>query len=156
MPGWLERDWLPRRWLVAEPLRPDAVIGPGGRRWPDTRNRVKEVALALPNLVKLLGRLIRDPRVPARSKALAAAALAYVASPIDLVPDLIPVLGKSDDVFVAIFALHHLIRTAGEDVVVEHWDGTLDVLEFVNNLFDVAVRFVPLRVRWTLNRLLGR
>ena len=139
-----------------EPLRPDAVIGPEGRRWPDTRSRVKEAALALPNLVKLLGRLVRDPRVPTRSKALAGAALAYVASPIDFVPDLIPVLGRSDDVFVAIFAVHHLIRTAGEDVVVEHWDGTLDVLEFVNNMFDVAVRFVPLRVRWTLDRLLGR
>jgi len=141
---------------VADPLRPDAVIGPEGHRWPDTRNRVKEAALALPNLVKLLGRLIRDPRVPTGSKALAGAALAYVASPIDFVPDVIPVLGRSDDVFVAIFALHHLIKTAGEDVVVEHWDGTLDVLEFVNNLFEVAVRFVPVRVKWTLNRLVGR
>jgi uncharacterized membrane protein YkvA (DUF1232 family) len=141
---------------VDEPLRPDEVIGPEGRRWPDTRSRVKEAALALPNLVKLLGRLMRDPRVPTRSKALAGAALAYVASPIDLVPDLIPVLGRSDDVFVAIFALHHLIRTAGEDVVVEHWDGTRDVLEFVGGLIDVAADFVPVRVRWTLNRLLGR
>ena len=141
---------------MAEPIRPDEVIGPEGRRWPDTRSRVKEAALALPNLVKLLGRLMRDPRVPARSKAMAGAALAYVASPIDLVPDLIPVLGKSDDVFIAIFAVHHLIRTAGEEVVVEHWDGTADVLEYVNSLIDVAARFVPLRVRWTLDRVLGR
>lgn len=139
-----------------EPLRPDAVIGPEGHRWPDTRSRVKEAALALPNLVKLLGRLVRDPRVPARSKVLAGAALAYVASPVDLVPDVIPVLGRSDDVFVAIFAVHHLIRTAGEDIVVEHWDGTLDVLEFVNSMIDTAAGFVPVRVRWTLNRLLGR
>lgn len=139
-----------------EPIRPDEVIGPEGRRWPDTRSRVKEAVLALPNLVKMLGRLMRDPRVPARSKAMAGAALAYVASPIDLVPDLIPVLGKSDDVFVAIFPLHHLIRTAGEEVVVEHWDGTADVLEFVSSLIDVAARFVPVRVRWTLNRVLGR
>ena len=141
---------------MTEPIRPDEVIGPGGRRWPDTRSRVKEAVLALPNLLKLLARLMRDPRVPARSKALAGAALAYVASPIDLVPDLIPVLGRSDDVFVAIFALHHLIRTAGEEVVVEHWDGTADVLEIINSLIDVAVRFVPVRVRWTLNRVLGR
>lgn len=141
---------------MAEPLRPDEVIGPEGRRWPATRDRVKEAALALPNLVKLLGRLMRDPRVPVRSKALAGAALAYVASPIDLVPDLIPGLGRSDDLFVAVLVVHHLIRTAGEDVVVEHWDGTRDVLEFVDSLIDVAARFVPLRVRWTLGRLLGR
>jgi uncharacterized membrane protein YkvA (DUF1232 family) len=117
---------------------------------------VKEAALALPNLVKLLGRLMRDPRVPARSKALAGAALAYVASPIDLVPDLVPVLGRSDDVFVAIFAVHHLIRTAGEDVVIEHWSGSRDVLEVVDGLIDVAAGLVPTRVRWTLSRLLGR
>ena len=141
---------------MVEPIRPDEVIDPGGHRWPDTRSRVKEAAFALPNLLKLLGRLMRDPRVPARSKAMAGAALAYVSSPIDLVPDLIPVLGKSDDVFVAIFAVHHLIRTAGEEVVVEHWDGTADVLEFVNSLIDVAARFVPIRVRWTLDRVLGR
>ena len=141
---------------MVDPLRPDEVIGPEGKRWPDTRTRVKEAALALPNLVKLMARLIRDPRVPARSKALAGAALAYIASPIDVVPDLIPVLGKSDDVFIAIFAVHHLVRTAGEDVVVEHWDGAADVLEFVNGLIDVAAGFVPARVRWTLNRLIGR
>jgi len=141
---------------VVDPLQPDEVIGPEGRRWPDTRNRVKEAALALPNLAKLLGRLMRDPRVPARSKALAAAALAYVASPVDLVPDLIPVLGRTDDVFVAIFAVHHLIRTAGEEVVVEHWDGARDVLEIVDSLIDMAARLVPVRVRWTLDRLLGR
>jgi uncharacterized membrane protein YkvA (DUF1232 family) len=141
---------------MAEPIRPDEVIGPEGKRWPDTRRKVKEAALALPNFVKLLTRLIRDPRVPARSKALAGAALAYIASPVDLVPDLIPVLGASDDVFVAIFAVHHLVRTAGEEVVVEHWDGGADVLEFVNSLIDVAAGLVPARVRWTLNRLMGR
>ena len=140
---------------MAEPLRPDEIIGPEGR-WPDTRSRVKEAALALPNLVKLLGRLMRDRRVPARSKALAGAALAYVASPIDLVPDLIPGLGRSDDLFVAIFAVHHLIRTSGEEVVVEHWDGARDVLEFVDGLIDVAAKFLPIRVRWTLGRLFGR
>ncbi len=141
---------------MAEPLRPDEVLAPGGQRWPDTRSRLKEAALTFPNLVKLLGRLMRDPRVPARSKALAGAALAYVASPVDLVPDVLPVIGRSDDVFVAIFAVHHLIRTAGEEVVVEHWDGSRDLLDIINGLIDVAVGLVPARLRWTLARLAGR
>ena len=141
---------------MGEALRPDEVIGPEGRRWPDTRTRLREAALVLPNLLKLLGRLMRDPRVPARSKALAGAALAYMASPVDLIPDLIPVAGKSDDLFIAVFAVHHLIRTAGEDVVIEHWDGSPDVLETVNSLIDLAAGLVPLRVRWALDRILGR
>jgi uncharacterized membrane protein YkvA (DUF1232 family) len=141
---------------MGEPLRPDGVIGAEGERRPDPRTRVREAVLLLPNLIKLLARLIRDPRVPVRSKALAGAALAYVASPLDVVPDLIPLLGQSDDLFVAILAVHHLVRTAGEDVVVEHWDGGADVLEFVNSLIDVAARLVPVRVRWTFNRFMGR
>ncbi len=99
---------------------------------------------------------MRDPRVPARSKAFAGAALVYVASPVDILPDVIPLLGKTDDVLVAVFAVHHLIRTAGEEVVVEHWDGSRDVLEIVDSLIDFAAQLIPARVRWTLTRILGR
>lgn len=140
---------------MGEPLRPDEIIGPEGRRWPAARDRLKEGVLALPNLLKLLGRLMRDPRVPARSKAFAGMALAYVASPVDVIPDFVPLLGQADDVMIAVFALHHLIRTAGEEVVVEHWDGPLDVLDVVDTLIGVAANLVPARVRWALNRVLG-
>lgn len=141
---------------MGETLRPDEIIGPEGRHWPATRDRLKEAVLALPNLLKLLGRLMRDPRVPTRSKAFAGMALAYVASPVDVIPDFVPLLGQTDDVMVAIFAVHHLIRTAGEDVVVEHWDGPLDVLEVVDTLISFAAQLIPARVRWTLNRVLGK
>ena len=139
---------------MGEPLRPDDVIGPDGRRRPAARMR--EAVLLVPHLVRLLGRLMRDPRVPARSRAFAGAALVYVVSPLDLLPDVIPVLGAADDVMVAVFAVHHLIRTAGEDVVVEHWDGSRDLLEIVDGLIGFAAQLVPARLRWTLTRILGK
>ncbi len=141
---------------MGEALRPDEVIDPDGRRWPALRSRLKEAALVVPHFAKLLGRLMRDPRVPARSKAFAGAALLYVASPVDVLPDVIPLLGASDDVMVAVFAVHHLIRTAGEEVVLEHWDGSPDLLEIVDSLIGFAAQLIPARIRWTLTRVLGR
>ena len=48
---------------------------------------------------------------------------AWVASPIDLIPEFIPVLGPLDDAVVAALILRHLLRTAGRDVIAEHWHG---------------------------------
>lgn len=138
---------------MSEPLHPDEVIGPEGRTTPATRDMLREALFALPNMVKLLGRLARDPRVPARSKAFALLALGYVVSPVDFIPDFIPVLGQSDDVFIVIVALHRLIRSAGEDVVREHWDGSQDILSIVDHVIDIAAGFVPARLTWLARRL---
>jgi uncharacterized membrane protein YkvA (DUF1232 family) len=95
------------------------------------RTAAREVARLLPNLISLFHALIRDPRVPRRSKALVAFGLAWVASPIDLIPEFIPVLGPLDDAVVAALILRHLLRTAGREVIAEHWRGdqaTLDRL----------------------------
>jgi uncharacterized membrane protein YkvA (DUF1232 family) len=135
---------------MSETLHPDEIIAPG--RTADARRWFKEAALALPRMAKLIGRLIRDPRVPARSKAFAIAAAGYLLSPVDLVPDFIPVLGQADDVLVAVLALHRLIRSAGEEVVLEHWDGPQDVLEIVEHVVDVAAGLVPARLSWLARR----
>lgn len=138
---------------MVEALHPDEVIGPDGDRSGEARRWIKEAALALPNLVKLVGRLVRDSRVPARSKAFALLAAGYVLSPVDLIPDFIPFLGQSDDVLVVILALHRLIRSAGEDVVLELWDGPQDVLAIVENVVDLAAGLVPARLSWLARRL---
>lgn len=80
----------------------------------------------LPDLLRLLRDLSRDPRVPRRAKLLGLAAAAYVAVPIDLVPDMIPVLGAVDDALVVIVALRRLVAAAGYDLVRELWTGTDD------------------------------
>jgi uncharacterized membrane protein YkvA (DUF1232 family) len=92
------------------------------------RAAVRELALLLPNLARLFHGLLRDPRVPARSKILVAIGLAWIASPIDLIPEFIPVIGPLDDAVVGALILRHVVRTAGRPVVTEHWHGDRRVL----------------------------
>lgn len=87
------------------------------------RTAARELAMLLPNLVLLFKDLIRDPRVPKGSKALLLFGAAYIASPIDLIPEFIPLLGPLDDAVVAALILRHLAHRAGPEVVLEHWRG---------------------------------
>jgi len=87
------------------------------------RTAAKEIALLLPNLLILFKDLARDPRVPRGSKALLVLGAVWFASPIDLIPEFIPILGPLDDAVVAALILRRLIRTAGPDIVSEHWRG---------------------------------
>jgi uncharacterized membrane protein YkvA (DUF1232 family) len=82
----------------------------------------------------LFARLARDARVARRHKLVLLGAAAYLAMPLDLVPDFIPVLGQLDDAVVIALALRAVLRGAGPDLVAEHWPGSprsLDVLERV-------------------------
>ena len=95
------------------------------------RTAARELAVLLPNLLALFRGLVRDPRVPRASRVWLWVALAWLVSPIDLVPEFIPFLGPLDDAVVAALVLRHVLRRAGRDVVVEHWrgePGTLDTL----------------------------
>lgn len=139
--------------MPGDPLRPDEVIEPG--RPIALRRLVADAASTLPNMAKLLVRLLRDPRVPRRTKLVLGAAVAYIASPVDVIPDFVPVVGLADDLLLMAFAIHHMVEVAGEDVVLEHWDGSRDLLELVRSVLDVASDFVPARIRRTVARLSG-
>lgn len=136
-------------------VRADEVIPPAGGGSLQLRQLARDSVLMLPNLVKLLGRLIKDPRVPRRSKLVLVAALGYVMSPIDLLPEMIPIAGMIDDIFLVVFALNHLIERAGEEVVIEHWDGPQDLLEVVRSVLSTVNDLVPVKIRKLLGRLAG-
>jgi uncharacterized membrane protein YkvA (DUF1232 family) len=138
---------------MGESIRPDDVIAPGDQGSVQLRKLAGDLVTTLPNLVKLLARLVRDPRVPRRSKMVVGAALAYVVSPLDLLPEFIPVVGFADDALLVAFALNHLVNVAGEEVVLEHWDGPRDLLEMIRSVLDVASDLVPVKVRKLFSRL---
>ncbi len=98
------------------------------------RTAARELAMLLPNLALLFKGLIGDPRVPRRSKALLLFGLAWFASPIDLIPEFIPFLGPLDDAVVAALILRWLARTAGREVVRDHWRGDQAIIERVLRL----------------------
>lgn len=152
MRRWRDR-WCTMGPMTGDPLRPDEVIEPGGRM--ALRRLAADAAGTVPNMVKLLWRLLRDPRVPRRTKLVVGAAVAYVASPVDLIPEFVPVVGLADDVLIMAFAINRMVESAGEDVVLEHWDGSRDLLELVRSVLDVASDFVPARLRRTIARLSG-
>lgn len=136
-------------------VRPDEVIPPPSGASIQARQLAKDAVFMIPNLVKLLGRLIKDPRVPRRSKLLLMAAVGYVISPIDILPEMIPIAGLLDDLFLVTFALHHLIERAGEELVLEHWDGPQDLLDVIRSVLGTANDLVPQKIRNLLGRLAG-
>ena len=69
-----------------------------------------------------------DARVAWRDKLVLAAVAAYLLSPVDLIPDAIPVIGQVDDLSIAVLGLRHLLRAAGPWVVEDLWRGTDDGL----------------------------
>ena len=82
----------------------------------------------LPAYLRLLGGLITDRRVSALDKLLVAGAMAYIAMPVDLIPDFIPFIGEVDDVFILVMALQRLVSNAGRNVLLAHWTGALEDL----------------------------
>lgn len=74
----------------------------------------------LPTYVRLLWGLLRDPRVPLRQKGLLVLLAGYLLTPLDIIPDFIPILGQVDDVVVALLVFDLFIRSAPREVVDEH------------------------------------
>jgi uncharacterized membrane protein YkvA (DUF1232 family) len=93
------------------------------------RLAARELATLLPNLVRMCRTLLRDPRVPRGSKVLVGFAVVWFVSPIDLVPEFIPVLGPLDDAILAALVVRHLVKRAGREVVAEAWPGDAATLE---------------------------
>lgn len=111
----------------------------------------------LPNFVRLIYGLLTDDRVATVDKLLVAGALAYVAMPVDLIPDFIPVIGEVDDVFVVVLALRRLMENAGRTVLLEHWMGDPEDLDDLNlqRVLAASAFFLPRSIRRRL-RTIGR
>ena len=98
------------------------------------RESARALAGFIPDCVILCSRLLRDPRVPRRKKALLVALAGYLALPFDLIPDFIPVAGQFDDVIIVALVLRSLLRGGGEPLVRQHWPGPENSLALVLRL----------------------
>jgi len=93
------------------------------------REDARGLAGFVPDCLILFRRLLADPRVPRRRKALVVALLGYLALPFDLVPDFLPVIGQLDDALLVVFVLRIIIRSGGPELLEEHWPGPARSLE---------------------------
>lgn len=103
----------------------------------------RELALLLPNLIRLFGGLLRDGRVPLRAKVVLAIASVWLASPIDLIPEFVPIVGSLDDAIVAALALRFVLRTTDGAVIREHWHGDPATLQRLLRLVTWGGRGTP-------------
>lgn len=110
--------------------------------------------MAVPDFFVLLVRLARDPRVPPAAKVIAGATVAYFVSPIDLIPDPIPLIGEIDDLGLALLAVEQIARLVPHDVVQEAWPGEGDVLQLVREGTNLITRVLPNRVLTALKKVL--
>jgi uncharacterized membrane protein YkvA (DUF1232 family) len=91
-----------------------------------SRGSLRESVRLLPDLLRLLRDLAADSSQPSGVRWRLGGLLVYLAIPIDLVPDFLPVIGYADDVIVAVWVLRSVVRTVGVEEVRRHWRGTDD------------------------------
>lgn len=90
---------------------------------------MKDLAGILPACASTMWRLRADPRVPFRAKAALVFAGLWVLSPIDLIPEFVPVIGPLDDVVVVALALRYAARRVPRDVLESAWAGEPRLLD---------------------------
>ncbi len=116
------------------------------REKSELKGRMRNFLMFLPNMVMLLGRMLKDARVPTAEKALFLAAIVYVVSPLDFIPDIFPFIGQVDDLYVVALTLLRLVNRTDESVVREHWHGGGDVVALADSIANIAPKFLPKRI----------
>lgn len=98
-----------------------------GRKQQDP-TKLSDILRLVPDVVRLLRRLAADSSLPRGVRIRLLLLVGYLISPIDLIPDFIPVVGYADDAVIVVWALRAVTRTAGSEVVDRHWTGTPEAL----------------------------
>ena len=105
---------------------------------PD-QTSLRDALRLLPDTLRLLRRLVGDHTIPRRTRWLVWALLGYLALPIDLIPDFLPVIGYADDAIVSSLVLRHVIARSGPEKLQEHWAGTPEGLAALQRLLRLPI-----------------
>lgn len=85
-------------------------------------------ALIIPDIMALIYRLIKDQRVENKYKIILGGVITYIASPIDIIPDKIPFIGKVDELALIFFALDKIINQVPDEVIFQNWEGEENII----------------------------
>ncbi len=127
------------------------AVKPTRKEKSELKDRMKNLLMFLPNLVKLFGKLLTDKRVPTTEKILVVGAIVYVIMPLDFIPDVIPFAGQIDDLYLVALTLLRLINRTDEKVLREHWTGGGDVAGLADSIANIAPMLLPKRVSRVLS-----
>ena len=108
---------------------------------------MKLLLRALPDIARLIARLVRDPVLPRAAKIALAAAAVYLASPVDLLPDFVPILGYLDDVLLAAVLVDGILNYVDRGIVLKYWPGSPASLDRVARTARLFAVWVPRRLK---------
>lgn len=115
----------------------------------------RQLLLLMPRLVKFLWRVARDPDVPGGFKARCVFAMTYVFSPIDVIPDFIPVIGLLDDLYVVLAVFDRLLNHLPPEVFDRCWEGDREVIDQLRGGIRTIEAILPAKSRKLLDSFFG-
>ncbi|MGL5414730.1 MAG: YkvA family protein [Clostridium sp.] len=110
----------------------------------ETLPKTKEFSdylFVIPDLIALTGRLLRDERVPVKTKLTISGSIAYLLFPNDLIPNKIPFVGQIDDLAVLFFALNRIANDVPAKVLLENWSGKNELIVVLKNGLEYVINF---------------
>lgn len=117
---------------------------------------ITEMVLVVPDLVLLLIKLMKDDGIPVELKLKITLAVAYVVSPIDLIPEALGnVLGFVDDTLVMAILITRLVEEIPKEIIYDNWNGRADILELVLKGKDLLLKMFPANITKKINSLFG-
>ncbi len=102
---------------------------------------------ALPDVARLVARLAIDPRLPRRAKIALVAAAIYLASPLDFLPDTIPLFGYLDDLLIVSVVLDRIFNCVDRQLLLRYWPGTAESLDRLGRVAALFARWLPRRIK---------
>ena len=108
---------------------------------------MRSLLRALPDIARLIARLAVDPLLPRAAKIALAAAVIYLANPIDLIPDFVPLVGYLDDLLLAAVLLDGIVNYVDRRLVLKYWPGTELALARLARAAHILAAWVPARLK---------
>lgn len=102
-------------------------------RVPEDYDVIFEYAAAVPDIFALAWRVMKDRRVMTKDKIIIGVTGGYFLSPIDILPDRLPFLGKMDDLALFAFGVNYLLTRIPYPILAEHWSGDLETLDLIRD-----------------------
>lgn len=108
---------------------------------------IRRLLLLLPRLARMLAGLLADRAVPRSAKIALAAVAVYLASPVDLIPDLLPIVGYLDDALLVAVVVDGLLNVLDRSLILKYWPGDRPSLDATAAVAKRLARWVPWRVK---------
>ncbi|GAA0077494.1 DUF1232 domain-containing protein [Clostridium sp. CTA-5] len=108
---------------------------------PEKSKNFKDYIFLLPDIISLIYRLLKDERVPLKTKVILSSSIAYIVFPTDIIPNNIPFIGVIDELGVAFFALNSVVNDVPMNIIMENWEGKNNILLVLKGGLEYLINF---------------